>query len=226
MICGYLYSHIILKVKFGYSCVSFCILQSLFRLHIPLFILTPGMHPRLKRGRVCMPDAKTTNSPRRPPKLLNRLGVVRQVSHCGKPQRTASSKKPLGFSNSVKLASGPAPLDPLAKAFRLCTPSPPSFRDKRKTSTGCSSLSRQSSKGAALASRQGAYPFGIPVVDFFYERSITFFCRCVSTRNHLERVSAPCNGPPKGAHTTHGGISVRTEKISVKDFMDFHPPQS
>ena len=69
-------------------------------------------------------EGKTTNYPRRPPKLLNRLGVVRQVSHCGKPQRTASSKKPMGFSDSAKLASGPAPLDPLAKAFRLCTLEP------------------------------------------------------------------------------------------------------
>ena len=124
MINGYIYAYLILKAKYGYKTVSFCILQSLFRLHIPLFILTPGMHPLLQRGRRCMPDVKTTNYPRQPPKLLNRLGVVRQVSHCGKPQRTASSKKPLGFSDSAKLASGPAPLDPLAKAFRLCTPEP------------------------------------------------------------------------------------------------------
>ena len=119
-------------------------------------------------------EGKTTNYPHRPPKLLNRLGVVRQVSHCGKPQRTASSKKPLGFSDSAKLASGPAPLDPLAKAFCLCTPSPTSFRDRRKTSTGCSSLPRQLSKGAALASRQGAYPFGIPVVDLILRKEQSY----------------------------------------------------
>ena len=41
---------------------------------------------------------------RRPPKLLNRLRVVRQVSHCGKPQRTVSTKKPLGFPVFTKLA--------------------------------------------------------------------------------------------------------------------------
>ena len=46
----------------------------------------------------------------RPPKLPNRLWVIRQVSHCGKPQCTAAPKKPLGFSASAKLASGLCPL--------------------------------------------------------------------------------------------------------------------
>ena len=59
----------------------------------------------------------------RPPKLRNRFWVIRQVSHCGKPQRTASPKKPFGFSAFAKLASGTSPpWIPQQGLFNLCTP--------------------------------------------------------------------------------------------------------
>ena len=68
-------------------------------------------------------EGKTTNYPRRPPKLLNRRWVIRQVSHCGKPQRTAAPKKPLGFSAFAKLASGALPpWIPQQGLSDLCTP--------------------------------------------------------------------------------------------------------
>lgn len=54
---------------------------------------------------------------RRPPKLLNRLWVIRQVSHCGKPQCTTTPKKSLGFSASAKLASGLCPLGSPSKDY-------------------------------------------------------------------------------------------------------------
>ena len=69
--------------------------------------------------------AKPQITRRRPPKLPNRLWVIRQVSHCGKPQCTAAPKKPLGFSASAKLASGLCPLgSPQRGLFNLCTPKP------------------------------------------------------------------------------------------------------
>ena len=74
---------------------------------------------------------------RRPPKLLNRRWVIRQVSHCGKPQRTASPKKPLGFSAFAKLASG---LCPLGSPSKVCPTSAHRSRlpdtYSRKSSTG------------------------------------------------------------------------------------------
>ena len=74
---------------------------------------------------------------RRPPKLPNRLWVIRQVSHCGKPQCTAAPKKPLGFSASVKLASGLCPLgSPSEVNSTSAHRSPPPDYRHRKSSTG------------------------------------------------------------------------------------------
>ena len=78
-------------------------------------------HPSIRH----LPSGQTARpqiTRRRPPKLLNRLWVIRQVSHCGKPQCTAAPKKPLGFSASAKLASGSAPWNPGKGLSDLCTP--------------------------------------------------------------------------------------------------------
>lgn len=89
-------------------------------------------HPSIRH----LPSGQTARpqiTRRRPPKLLNRLWVIRQVSHCGKPQFslplkpclpqcTAAPKKPLGFSASAKLASGSAPWNPGKGLSDLCTP--------------------------------------------------------------------------------------------------------
>ena len=53
-----------------------------------------------------------------PPKLLNRGEVVRQVSHCGKPQRTGS--QPLGCF--LNLPEGLCPLGTPSEVSYLCTP--------------------------------------------------------------------------------------------------------
>lgn len=71
----------------------------------------PPPHPSIRHlppGQIAKPQIPH----RRPPMLLNRLRVIRQVSHYGKPQCTVSPKKPLGFSASTKLARGLRPLDP------------------------------------------------------------------------------------------------------------------
>lgn len=74
--------------------------------------LHPGIR-HLPPGQIARPQI----THHRPPKLPNRRRVIRQVSHCGKPQRTASPKKPLGFSASAKLASGLCPLGSPSKAY-------------------------------------------------------------------------------------------------------------
>ncbi len=85
--------------------------------------LLPGIR-HLLPGQIARPQITR----RRTPKLLNRLWVIRQVSHCGKPlfslslkpclpQRTATPKKPLGFSASAKLASGLCPLGSPSKVY-------------------------------------------------------------------------------------------------------------
>lgn len=57
------------------------------------------------------------------------LRVIRQVSHCGKPQCTAAPEKPLGFSASAKLASGLCPLGTPSKVYSTSAHrSPPSVR--------------------------------------------------------------------------------------------------
>ena len=74
------------------------------------------LHPvisHLLPGQIAKPQITR----RRPPKLPNRLWVIRQVSHCGKPQRTAAPKKPLGFSAFAKLASGLCPLGSPSKVY-------------------------------------------------------------------------------------------------------------
>ena len=53
--------------------------------------LTPVIS-HLLPGQIAKPQIT-----RRPPKLRNQLWVIRQVSHCGKPQRTASPKKAFGL---------------------------------------------------------------------------------------------------------------------------------
>ena len=94
--------------------------------------LPPGIR-HLLPGQIARPQITR----RRPPKLLNRLWVIRQVSHCGKPQRTAAPKKPLGFSASAKLASG---LCPLGSPSKVCPTSAHRSRlpvtTNRKSSTG------------------------------------------------------------------------------------------
>ena len=74
------------------------------------------LHPvisHLLPGQIARPQITR----RRPPKLPNRLWVIRQVSHCGKPQCTATPKKPLGFSAFAKLASGLCPLGSPSKVY-------------------------------------------------------------------------------------------------------------
>ena len=86
------------------------------RTFLPYRKQCPSSHlviSHLLAGQIARPQITR----RRPPKLLNRLWVIRQVSHCGKPQRTASPKKPLGFSASAKLASGLCPLGSPSKVY-------------------------------------------------------------------------------------------------------------
>ena len=61
--------------------------------------------------------AKPLTTSLRPPKLLNRSEVVRQVSHCGKPQRTGG--QPLGCF--LNLPDGLCPLGSPSKSSTLCT---------------------------------------------------------------------------------------------------------
>ena len=50
------------------------------------------------------------------------LRVVRQVSHCGKPQCTAPSEKPLRLSRLRSTCRWASPLGTPGKGFPLCTP--------------------------------------------------------------------------------------------------------
>lgn len=97
---------------------------------------TVMLHPSIRH----LPSGQTARpqiTRRRPPKLLNRLWVIRQVSHCGKPQRTAALKKPLGFSASAKLASWLRPLGTPTIGFRpLDTGARRTDFGHRKSSTG------------------------------------------------------------------------------------------
>ena len=75
--------------------------------------LTPVIS-HLLPGQIARPQITR----RRPPKLPNRLWVIRQVSHCGKPQRTGS--QPLGCF--LNLPEGLCPLGTPSEVSYLCTP--------------------------------------------------------------------------------------------------------
>ena len=85
----------------------------------------PSSKGLLHKGEILLiiplPDLakqKPQTTPPRPPKLLNRGEVVRQVSHCGKPQRTGS--QPLGCF--LNLPEGLCPLGTPSEVSYLCTP--------------------------------------------------------------------------------------------------------
>ena len=70
----------------------------------------------------------------------NHIRVFRllwQVSHCGKPQRTVSAIKPMGFLLSLNLPVGFAPLDPPARISSSAHLSTLADKKQRQTFTGC-----------------------------------------------------------------------------------------